>query len=76
MRRKMNKIQDFLTAQQRNKTWLSEQLEQNGVRITRQTLTKYCSNEQQPRLDDLAAIAEVLGVSVRSLIGDGSEIED
>ena len=72
----MNKIQDFLEQQRRGKTWLSDKLRENGVNITRQTLAKYCDNEQQPRLDDLASIADVLGVSVRSLIGDGSEIED
>lgn len=69
----MNRIQEILDAKGRTQTWLASELK--GA-VNRQTLNAYCQNQQQPRLDTLAIIASVLGVSVRSLIGDGSEIED
>lgn len=76
MKRKMNRIQEVLERERRSQSWLADELVKKGISVTRQTINSYCNNKEQPRLDRLAEIADVLGVSPKSLIGDGSEIED
>ena len=58
-----NRIKIVLAEKKRTSTWLAEQLEMN-----RTTVSKWCTNQMQPTMETLFAIAEVLDVDVRELI--------
>jgi DNA-binding XRE family transcriptional regulator len=58
-----NRIKAVLAEQGRTNNWLADQLEMN-----RTTVSKWCRNEMQPRVETLFQIAKVLGVNVRVLL--------
>ncbi|CAA0249658.1 helix-turn-helix transcriptional regulator [Tenacibaculum maritimum] len=58
-----NRIKAVLAEQGRTNNWLADQLEMN-----RTTVSKWCRNEMQPRVETLFQIARVLEIDVRELL--------
>lgn len=58
-----NRLKVVLVEQKRTGKWLAEALEKNEA-----TVSRWCTNEAQPSLDTLRAIAEVLNVDIRELL--------
>ena len=65
---KLNRIKLVLVEKDRSQTWLAEQI---GKSFS--TVNAYCSNRQQPTVEVLNKIAEVLSVSISDLIVDKSK---
>lgn len=59
----INRIKVVLTEQKRTSLWLSQQL---GVNRT--TVSKWCTNSNQPDLHTLVRIAQLLNVDISSLL--------
>jgi len=59
----LNRIKVILVEQQKTGKWLAEQLGKSTC-----TVSKWCSNTNQPDLKTLNAIAEKLQVDVKDLI--------
>ena len=62
-KRAINRLKVVLAEQGRTNKWLAAQLDKNTA-----TVSRWCTNEMQPSLETLVAIAEVLGVDVRELL--------
>lgn len=62
---KLNRIKAVLVEQERSQKWLAEQL---GKSFS--TTNAYCCNRQQPNLDTLYRIAQLLSVDLKELIAD------
>ncbi len=58
-----NRIKAVLAEKDRTNNWLAEKLSMN-----RTTVSKWCRNEMQPRIETLFQIAETLEVDVRELL--------
>ncbi|UTW65841.1 helix-turn-helix transcriptional regulator [bacterium SCSIO 12643] len=58
-----NRIKAVLAEQGKTNNWLADQLEMN-----RTTVSKWCRNEMQPRVETLFHIAKVLDIDVRELL--------
>lgn len=58
-----NRIKAVLAEQGKTNNWLAEELSMN-----RTTISKWCRNEMQPRVETLFQIAKVLDVDVRELL--------
>ncbi len=58
-----NRIKAVLAEQGKTNNWLADQLEMN-----RTTVSKWCRNEMQPRVETLFQISKVLDVDVRELL--------
>ncbi|MCY1636460.1 helix-turn-helix transcriptional regulator [Marinifilum sp. D737] len=58
-----NRIKAVLAEKGKTNNWLADQLEMN-----RTTVSKWCRNEMQPRVETLFQIAKVLDVNVRILL--------
>ncbi|MEH6682700.1 MAG: helix-turn-helix transcriptional regulator [Sediminicola sp.] len=58
-----NRIKAVLAEQGKTNNWLADQLEMN-----RTTVSKWCRNEMQPRVETLFQISKVLEVDVRELL--------
>lgn len=58
-----NRIKAVLAEQGKTNNWLADQLEMN-----RTTVSKWCRNEMQPRVETLFQIARVLDIDVRELL--------
>ena len=65
---KLNRIKTVLVDKDRSQTWLSEKL---GKSFS--TINAYCCNRQQPTLEILNKIAEVLNVIIADLIIDNKK---
>lgn len=65
---KLNRIKLVLVEKDCSQTWLAEQI---GKSFS--TVNAYCSNRQQPTLEVLNKIAQVLSVSISDLIVDKSK---
>lgn len=63
MPKKLNRIKAVLAESGRTNLWLSEQLDVNKT-----TVSKWCTNEMQPRIEMLSRIAEQLDVDIRELL--------
>lgn len=59
----MNRIKEVLENKGIKQTWLAEQLGKSYNMVN-----AYVQNRQQPRLEDLYRIAEILGVDVTELL--------
>lgn len=59
----INRIKVVLTEQKRTSLWLSQQL---GVNRT--TVSKWCTNSNQPDLHTLVRVAKLLNVDVSALL--------
>lgn len=62
-KRMYNRIKAVLAEKDRTNNWLAEKLGMN-----RTTVSKWCRNEMQPRIETLFQIAEALEVDVRELL--------
>lgn len=62
-RRRLNRIKIVLAEQDRSSSWLAEALDKN-----KSTVSRWCSNIIQPRVETLFEIAAVLEVDVRELL--------
>lgn len=60
---KLNRIKAVLVDKDRSQTWLSEKL---GKSFS--TVNAYCCNRQQPNLNTLQQIADLLNVDIKDLI--------
>jgi putative transcriptional regulator len=58
-----NRIKAVLAEQGKTNNWLADQLEMN-----RTTISKWCRNEMQPRMETLFQVAYVLDVNVKDLL--------
>jgi transcriptional regulator with XRE-family HTH domain len=59
----MNRIKEVLENKGIKQTWLAEQLDKSYNMVN-----AYVQNRQQPRLEDLYKIAEILQVDIKELI--------
>lgn len=62
-KRRYNRIKIVLLEQEKTNIWLAEEL---GV--SRTTVSKWCTNDNQPSVETLFKISETLGVSVCELL--------
>lgn len=67
---KLNRIKVVLVEQDKSQKWLAEQL---GKSFS--TTNAYCCNRQQPNLDTLYRIAQLLSVELKELIVDNTKNE-
>lgn len=59
----INRLKAVLAEQGRTNKWLAEMLDKNET-----TVSRWCTNEVQPTVDSLVAIAALLKIDVRELI--------
>lgn len=62
-KKEINRIKLVLVEKKRSNKWLAEQLE-----IDPSTVSRWCTNDMQPSLETLVAVAKVLDVDARELI--------
>lgn len=62
-KRILNRIKGVLADKDKTNLWLAEKLGKN-----KSTVSKWCTNDQQPTLETLFDIAEVLDVEVSELL--------
>jgi len=62
-KRRYNRIKIVLIEQEKTNIWLAEEL---GV--SRTTVSKWCTNDNQPSVETLFKISETLGVLVSELL--------
>jgi transcriptional regulator with XRE-family HTH domain len=62
-KRILNRIKSVLADKDKTNLWLAEKLGKN-----KSTISKWCTNDQQPTLETLFDIAEVLEVNVCELL--------
>ena len=63
MAKDLNRLKVVLAETKHTNRWLAEQLGKDQA-----TVSKWCTNTNQPSLETLFQIAEVLGVKVQDLI--------
>lgn len=63
---KINRLKIVLVEQGKTGKWLAGQLGKNEA-----TISRWCSNTNQPSLEMLMKIASILNVDARRLINDG-----
>lgn len=63
MGKDINRIKVMLVEKKRTNKWLAEQLGKDPA-----TVSKWCTNTIQPRLDTLLRIAELLDVQIQELV--------
>ena len=68
---KLNRIKAVLVEQNKSQKWLAERL---GKSFS--TTNAYCCNRQQPNLDTLYRIAQLLSVELKELIVDNTMNEE
>ncbi|MBR1652185.1 MAG: helix-turn-helix transcriptional regulator [Alloprevotella sp.] len=59
----LNRIKTVLTEQGRSNIWLSERLGKNAA-----TVSRWCTNDNQPSVETLYQIAQLLDVDIRELL--------
>lgn len=62
-KRVINRLKVVLVEQGKTSKWLAEQLGKNET-----TVSRWCTNEVQPSLDNLVNIAELLNIDVKELL--------
>ena len=65
---KINRIKSVLVEKDKSQTWLAEKLGKSFC-----TVNGYCTNRNQPSLETLKQIADILSVSIKDLILDNKE---
>lgn len=68
-----NRIQTVLDNQGRKQTWLRDVLEEEGHAATISTINRWCTNDVQPTLSILDAIAVILDVKMDTLLVKNSK---
>jgi putative transcriptional regulator len=64
-RKRLNRIKIVLLEKERSNIWLAEQL-----KVSKTTVSKWCTNDNQPTVETLFRIAEKLEVRVKDLLVD------
>jgi len=59
----INRLKAVLAEQGKTNKWLAEKLDKNET-----TISRWCTNEVQPSMENLVAIASLLKIDVRELI--------
>ncbi len=59
----LNRIKTVLTEQGRSNLWLAERLGKNTA-----TVSRWCTNDNQPSVETLYQIAQMLDVDIRELL--------
>lgn len=59
----INRLKAVLAEQGKTNKWLAQQLDKNET-----TVSRWCTNEVQPSIDNLVTIALLLKIDVRELI--------
>ena len=59
----INRLKAVLAEQNKTNKWLAEQLKKNET-----TISRWCTNEVQPSMENLVAVADLLAVDVKELI--------
>jgi DNA-binding XRE family transcriptional regulator len=59
----INRLKAVLAEQGKTNKWLAEKLDKNET-----TISRWCTNEVQPSMDNLVSIASLLKIDVRELI--------
>lgn len=59
----INRLKAVLAEQNKTNKWLAEELDKNET-----TISRWCTNEVQPFMDNLVTIVTLLKVDVRELI--------
>ncbi|HEY9048337.1 MAG TPA: helix-turn-helix transcriptional regulator [Ohtaekwangia sp.] len=62
-KRILNRIKGALADKGKTNLWLAEKLDKD-----KSTISKWCTNDQQPTLETLFDIADVLGIDVKDLL--------
>ncbi|WP_370526849.1 helix-turn-helix transcriptional regulator [Bacteroides sp. 51] len=65
----LNRLKVVLVEKKRTGKWLAEKLGKNEA-----TVSRWCTNESQPSLETLFAIAKVLNVDVSELLVSAKKI--
>lgn len=65
---RLNRLKIILVENDKTSKWLSEQLGKGQV-----TISRWCTNEVQPSVQDLNRIAELLDIDVRELLVSNKE---
>jgi len=65
----INRLKAVLAEQGKTNKWLAEKLKKNET-----TISRWCTNEIQPSMENLVEIARLLGVDVRELINSTKNI--
>ena len=63
MTKDINRLKVVLAEKKRTNKWISEQVGKEPA-----TLSKWCTNTKQPKLETLVAIAKALDVDVKDLL--------
>ena len=63
VKKPINRLKAVLSEQGKTNKWLAERLMKNET-----TVSRWCTNEVQPSMDNLVAIASLLKIDVRQLI--------
>ena len=58
-----NRIKAVLAEQNKTSTWLAKQIDKNPT-----TISKWCRNDMQPRIENLFQVAKALDIDVRELL--------
>ncbi|GAB3414539.1 helix-turn-helix transcriptional regulator [Niabella aquatica] len=67
-KKRFNRIKIVLIEKEKTNLWLAEQ-----IRVTTTAVSKWCTNRNQPTVETLFKIAEVLGVEVCELLVTGKK---
>jgi putative transcriptional regulator len=59
----INRLKAVLAEQNKTNKWLAEKLDKNET-----TISRWCTNEVQPSMDNLVVIAYLVKVDIRDLI--------
>jgi putative transcriptional regulator len=62
-RKQINRLKAVLAEQNKTNKWLAERLKKNET-----TISRWCTNEVQPSIENLVAIADLLAIDVKELI--------
>lgn len=67
-KKNLNKVKLVLVARSKTSDWLAKQLKKSPT-----TVSRWCTNDVQPSLETLAAIAKILDVDILELINSTKE---
>lgn len=65
---KLNRIKVVLAEKDKTNKWLAEQVGKSYV-----TISRWCTNEIQPSLENLYKIAQVLDIDIKDLINSSKK---
>ena len=65
----INRLKAVLAEQGKTNKWLAKQLDKNET-----TISRWCTNETQPSVDNLVAVANLLKVDVKELINSTKSV--